>query len=56
MITFLPQIINKDKEVTELSEEDKHKQMLTFVEKYEKELKHFGLLKDYNERWAWGWV
>lgn len=46
---FEKTIINKDMDPKELSEEEKHKQMMTFVEKYESEIKHFGLLKDYNE-------
>ena len=36
----------------ELSEEEKQKQMLSFMDKYEKEIKEFGMLKDYGARWG----
>lgn len=32
----------------EMSEEEKQKQMLSFMDKYEKEIKEFGMLKDYG--------
>ena len=36
----------------ELSEEEKQKQMLSFMDKYEKEIKQFGMLQDYGARWG----
>ena len=34
----------------ELSEEEKQKQMLSFMDKHEKEIKDFGMLRDYGAR------
>ena len=34
----------------EISEEEKQKQMLSFMDKHEKEIKEFGMLKDYGAR------
>ncbi len=45
------QIINKPKKKEELSEEDKHKQMMSFIDRYEKEIKHFGMLQNNDARW-----
>ena len=42
--------VNKQTE-KELSEEEKQKQMMTFIEKYEKEMKQFGMLNDYGARY-----
>ena len=36
----------------ELSEEEKQKQMLSFMDKHEKEIKDFGMLRDYGARWG----
>ena len=44
-------VINVKKPATkEQSEEEKQKQMLSFMDKYEKEIKQFGMLQDYGAR------
>jgi hypothetical protein len=45
------QVINVKKPAPEeLSEEEKQKQMLSFMDKHEKEIKQFGMLNDYGAR------
>ena len=45
------QVINTKKSTSkELSEEEKQKQMVSFIDKYEKEIKEFGMLGDYGAR------
>ena len=45
------QVINIKKPTSkELSEEEKQKQMMSFIEKYEKDIKDFGMLSDYGTR------
>ena len=45
------QVINpKKKGSKELSDEEKQKQMMSFIDKYEKEIKSFGMLGDYGSR------
>ena len=49
------QVINVKKPASkELSEEEKQKQMLSFMDKHEKDIKQFGMLKDYGARWGEG--
>ena len=45
------QIINKSKPKTELSEEEKHKKMMSFMDRHEKEIKKYGMMKDYSARY-----
>ena len=45
---FSKSLINKPKPKKELTEEEKHKQLVGFVESYEKEIKNLGMLSDYN--------
>ena len=48
---FEKTIINKGEKPQEkhLSDEERHKELVDFIEKYEDEIKKFGMLKDYNE-------
>lgn len=45
---FEKTIINKPKESEVLSEEEKQTKMVSFIEKYETEIKNFGILKEYD--------
>ena len=47
---FEKTVINIGKEQTssKVSDEEKHEKMVSFIERYEGELKQFGMLKDYN--------
>ena len=45
---FERSFVNKQADPKELTEEEKQKKMFNFMEHYEKELKAFGVLKDYN--------
>lgn len=40
--------VNKTKPKKELTDEEKHEQLVNFVDRYEKDIKNFGLLKDYE--------
>ena len=45
------QIINKPKEgEAEMSEEERQKKMLTFIDKYEDRIKQFGMYEEYGAR------
>ena len=46
---FSYSMINKPKPKKELTDEEKHEQLQTFVERYEKQIKHFGMLNDYDD-------
>ena len=45
---FSRSIINKPKPKKELTEEEKHKQLVSFVDRYEKDIKKFGMTRDYD--------
>lgn len=45
---FSRSIINKPKPKKELTEEEKHKQLLSFVDRYENDIKKFGMHRDYD--------
>ncbi|CAI8029761.1 Hsp90 co-chaperone Cdc37 [Geodia barretti] len=45
---FEKTIINKGKPNTDESEDEKTKKMMSFMDKHEKEIKKFGMIKDYN--------
>ena len=45
---FSRSIINKPKAKKELTEEEKHQQLLSFVDRYKKEIEKFGMTKDYD--------
>ena len=44
------QIINKGKGKQDETDDEKHKKMMSFMDKYEKEIKKYGMMKDYNAR------
>jgi cell division cycle protein 37 len=46
---FSHSVINKPQPKKELTEEEKHAQLQTFVERHEKEIKHFGMLHEYDD-------
>lgn len=46
---FEKTIINKPLEKEDLSEDEKHKKMLTFIDKYEDQIKKFGMLSQYGD-------
>nr|XP_057905318.1 hsp90 co-chaperone Cdc37-like [Doryrhamphus excisus] len=46
---FSKSIVNMKPEAVEESEEEKEKKHKTFVEKYEKEIKHFGMLRRWDD-------
>ncbi|XP_019731367.1 hsp90 co-chaperone Cdc37 [Hippocampus comes] len=46
---FSKSVVNIKPEVLEESEEDKEKKHKTFVEKYEKQIKHFGMLRRWDD-------
>lgn len=46
---FEKTIINKPIEKEDLSEEEKHKKMLTFIDKYEDQIKKFGMFSQYGD-------
>jgi cell division cycle protein 37 len=45
---FEKTIINKGQAKPEVSEDEKHKKMVSFMDKHEKEIKKYGMMKDYN--------
>ena len=45
---FSRSIINKPKAKKELTEEEKHQQLLSFVDRYKKDIEKFGMMKDYD--------
>ena len=45
---FSHSMINKPKEKKVLSDEEKHQQLLSFVDNHEKQVKHFGMLSEYD--------
>lgn len=45
---FSHSIINKPKPNKELTEDEKHSLLVNFMDKHEKELKHFGMLSNYD--------
>ena len=46
---FSRSIINKPKPKKELTDEEKHQQLYNFVENHEQEIKHYGMLSDYDD-------
>lgn len=48
---FMQSVVNIKPQVAEESEEDKEKKHKTFVEKYEKQIKHFGEERPRARRW-----
>lgn len=46
---FSHSIVNKPTAKRELTEEEKHELLQTFVERHEKQIKHFGMLNDYED-------
>ncbi|XP_049601535.1 hsp90 co-chaperone Cdc37 [Syngnathus scovelli] len=46
---FSKSVVNVKPEASEESEEDKEKKHKTFVEKYEKQIKHFGMLRRWDD-------
>ena len=35
-----------------MSDEEKHKKMISFMDKHEKDIKKYGMMKDYNSRFV----
>ena len=50
LLVFGLKVINKPEGREELSEEDRHKEMMSFIGKYEKEIKTYGMFQDYDSR------
>ena len=46
---FSRSIINKPKPKKELTDDEKHDQLLSFIDRYEKQIKHFGMLSSYDD-------